>query len=321
MMDKIRELDIVENNRIKTVDAMLEFMPNYAKTFIASGVAGGVAKTCVAPLDRLKILYQTRPGNFQPMGVVRSLSSILRREGVCALYKGNMASVLRIVPFNAVSFVAYEQYKDWILNECPTIGTRPMVDLFAGSLAGGTAVLCTYPLDLARTRLAFQDTNHPTPYKGIKDVCTRAFQTGGVQGLYRGLCPTLYKNLPYAGLKFFFYEMFKENLPTEWEQSVSAKLGCGAATALISQTIIYPLDVVRRQVQVQSENASIEATSIRYKGTLDACIKIFQSQGWRQLYAGLSINYLKAVPATAIGFTTYEIIKDFLQVTHCEKKV
>jgi hypothetical protein len=33
-----------------------------------------------------------------------------------------------------------------------------VVDLVAGSLAGGTAVLCTYPLDLARTHLAYQVT-------------------------------------------------------------------------------------------------------------------------------------------------------------------
>ena len=320
-MDKVRELESLEKNRTKIVDVVLGPMPTYTKTLLAGGVAGGVAKTCVAPLERLKILYQTRHKKFQSMGVVRSLSCILSTEGVRAFYKGNGASVLRIVPYNAVSFLAYEQYKDWILNGCPTIGTGPVVDLFAGSLAGGTAVMCTYPLDLARTRLAFQDSNHPTPYKGIKDVCTQAFQKGGVRGLYRGLCPTLYGNLPYVGLKFFLYEMLKGHLPNEWEQSLSAKLACGAAAGVTSQTIIYPLDVVRRQMQVQSESSLIETTSTRYKGTLGTCVKITQTQGWRQLYAGLSINYMKTMPATAIGFATYETMKDFLQVPPREKKM
>jgi hypothetical protein len=36
------------------------------------------------------------------------------------------------------------------------LGTGPSIDLLAGSAAGGTSVLCTYPLDLARTKLAYQ---------------------------------------------------------------------------------------------------------------------------------------------------------------------
>jgi hypothetical protein len=43
---------------------------------------------------------------------------------------------------------------------------------------------------------------------------------------------------------------------------------------------------------------------------LDTFIKISQSQGWGQLYASLTINYMKMVVATAIGFATYEIIKE-----------
>lgn len=52
--------------------------------------------------------------------------------------------------------MAYEQYRCWILNNYPGLGTGPHIDLLAGSVAGGTAVLCTYPLDLARTKLAYQ---------------------------------------------------------------------------------------------------------------------------------------------------------------------
>lgn len=72
------------------------------------------------------------------------------------VFRGNGASVLRIVPYAALHFMTYEQYRCWILNNCPVLGTGSVVDLLAGSAAGGTAVLCTYPLDLARTKLAYQ---------------------------------------------------------------------------------------------------------------------------------------------------------------------
>jgi hypothetical protein len=81
---------------------------------------------------------------------------ILKTEGPRGFYKGNGASVMRIVPYAALNFAAYEQYRHWIVSGYPAAGTGPIVDLVAGSLAGATAVLCTYPLDLARTRLAYQ---------------------------------------------------------------------------------------------------------------------------------------------------------------------
>lgn len=52
--------------------------------------------------------------------------------------------------------MTYEQYRCWILNNYSALGAGPHIDLLAGAAAGGTAVLCTYPLDLARTKLAYQ---------------------------------------------------------------------------------------------------------------------------------------------------------------------
>lgn len=74
--------------------------------------------------------------------------------GLC--YRGNGASVARIVPYAALHYMAYEQYRRWIILSFPGIGRGPVLDLVAGSFAGGTAVLFTYPLDLVRTKLAYQ---------------------------------------------------------------------------------------------------------------------------------------------------------------------
>lgn len=72
------------------------------------------------------------------------------------IFRGNGASVARIVPYAALHYMAYEQYRRWIIQTFPDIGRGPVLDLVAGSFAGGTAVLFTYPLDLVRTKLAYQ---------------------------------------------------------------------------------------------------------------------------------------------------------------------
>ncbi|XP_010527853.1 PREDICTED: graves disease carrier protein [Tarenaya hassleriana] len=306
------------------VTSLVDALPVFAKTLIAGGAAGALAKTAVAPLERIKILLQTRTEDFRTLGVYRSLNKVLKCEGPLGFYKGNGASVIRIIPYAALHYMTYEQYRNWILEKNIPLGSGPIVDLVAGSAAGGTAVLCTYPLDLARTKLAYQvsDTRQSLrhgvnniygqpAYSGIKEVLAVAYREGGLRGLYRGIGPTLIGILPYAGLKFYIYEELKRHVPEEHQNSVRMHLSCGAMAGLFGQTFTYPLDVVRRQMQV--ENLQGEGNK-RYKNTFDGLNTIVRTHGWRQLFAGLSINYIKIVPSVAIGFTVYESMKSWLRI-------
>jgi hypothetical protein len=62
--------------------------------------------------------------------------------------------------------------------------------------------------------------------------------------------PTLFGIFPYAGLKFYFYEEMKRHVPDDYKKSIMAKLTCGSVAGLLGQTFTYPLEVVRRQMQV-----------------------------------------------------------------------
>ncbi|KAL8101569.1 mitochondrial carrier protein CoAc1 [Apium graveolens] len=308
----------------------LDGLPVYVKELIAGGAAGAFAKTAVAPLERIKILFQTRTEGFRSLGVHQSLKKILNHEGVLGFYKGNGASVVRIIPYAALHFMTYEQYRCYLLDNYPVLGTGPVVDLLAGSAAGGTAVLCTYPLDLARTKLAYQivDTrgsknssrslNAQAPYTGIKNVLGTVYKEGGVRGLYRGVGPTLIGILPYAGLKFYIYEELKRHVPEEHQKSIGMRLSCGALAGLFGQTFTYPLDVVRRQMQVEHLQSSMHSGA-RYRSSWEGLTTIARDQGWRQLFAGLSINYIKIVPSVAIGFTAYDIMKSWLKIPQRQK--
>ncbi|KAJ6794629.1 putative mitochondrial substrate carrier family protein P [Iris pallida] len=311
--------------------SLVDVLPVYVKELIAGGAAGAFSKTAVAPLERIKILMQTRTEGFKSLGIFQSLVKLKQHEGILGFYKGNGASVLRIVPYAALHFMTYEQYRCWILNNYSFLGTGPFIDLLAGSAAGGTAVLCTYPLDLARTKLAYQVSSSSRlgnglrsysaqpAYSGINDVFKSVYMEGGVRSLYRGVGPTLIGILPYAGLKFYIYEELKNRVPEDYQKSVTLRLSCGALAGLFGQTLTYPLDVVRRQMQVQSQRPSNQLGSLPIKGTIQGLNSVIQNQGWRQLFAGLSLNYVKVVPSVAIGFTAYDAMKSFLRVPPREK--
>lgn len=317
-----------EEGRRGALQGLIEgSMPLVVKELIAGGVAGGIAKTAVAPLERVKILFQTRRSDFQNVGLLGSFQRIVRTEGLLGFYRGNGASVARIVPYAALHYTAYEQYRRWIILGFPNIGRGPVLDLVSGSLAGGTAVVFTYPLDLVRTRLAYQVVGPSTVkfrglshseqiYGGIFDCFFKIYRQNGFRGLYRGVGPTLYGIFPYSGLKFYFYEEMKTHVPEEHKKDIFAKLGCGSVAGLLGQTITYPLDVVRRQMQVQALSTSDNGMS---KGTLESLVMIIQNQGWKQLFSGLSINYLKVVPSVAIGFTVYDVMKSWLKVPSREE--
>ncbi|KAJ1421069.1 Mitochondrial carrier protein [Sesbania bispinosa] len=302
--------------------AMLDLMPLFAKELLAGGLAGGFAKTVVAPLERVKILFQTRRAEFQSTGLSGSVIRIAKTEGFLGFYRGNGASVARIIPYAALHYMSYEEYRRWIMQTFPNVWKGPTLDLVAGSLSGGTAVLFTYPLDLIRTKLAYQIVsptklnasgmvNNEQIYRGILDCLAKTYREGGIRGLYRGVAPTLFGIFPYAGLKFYFYEEMKRHVPEEYKKSIMAKLTCGSVAGLLGQTFTYPLEVVRRQMQVQKLVASDNA---ELKGTLKSIVLIAQKQGWKQLFSGLSINYIKVVPSVAIGFTVYDTMKLYLRV-------
>lgn len=69
------------------------------------------SKTAVAPLDRIKILLQAHSTHYKHLGVFTGLRHIVRKESLWALYKGNSAQMVRIFPYAATQFTAFEVYK------------------------------------------------------------------------------------------------------------------------------------------------------------------------------------------------------------------
>ncbi|MGH0157542.1 UNVERIFIED_CONTAM: hypothetical protein FKN15_066459 [Acipenser sinensis] len=83
----------------------------WLRSFVSGGVAGCCAKTTIAPLDRVKILLQAHNPHYKDLGVFATLRSVPQKEGYLGLYKGNGAMMVRIFPYGAIQFMAFDQYK------------------------------------------------------------------------------------------------------------------------------------------------------------------------------------------------------------------
>jgi len=139
------------------IQALNEKIPNHNKmitSFMAGACAGAIAKTTIAPLDRTKINFQiSSEKKYSFRGAVRFLVRTFRNDGFFSLWRGNSATMIRIVPYAAVQYTAHEQWKR-ILHPSDVNHLPPMKRWVAGALAGLTASSLTYPLDMARARMA-----------------------------------------------------------------------------------------------------------------------------------------------------------------------
>ncbi|CAA7406382.1 unnamed protein product [Spirodela intermedia] len=287
---------------------------------LAGGIAGAVSKTCTAPLARLTILFQVQGMHsdvsaLSKASIWREASRIVCEEGVRAFWRGNLVTIAHRLPYSSISFYAYERYK-LMLQSLPGLDRHRdfvaadlCLRLLGGGLAGITAASMTYPLDLVRTRLAAQTNS--IYYRGITHALYAICRDEGVRGLYKGLGATLLGVGPSIAISFSVYEKLRSvwQLERPSDNVALVSLACGSLSGIASSTVTFPLDLVRRRMQLEGVAGRARVYD---KGLFAAFRDIVQSEGLRGLYRGILPEYYKVVPSVGIVFLTYESLKSFL---------
>ncbi|XP_027351860.1 mitochondrial substrate carrier family protein B-like [Abrus precatorius] len=286
---------------------------------LAGGLAGAFAKTCTAPLSRLTILFQVQGMHFDVAALSKpsiwcEASRIVNEEGFRAFWKGNLVTIAHRLPYSAVNFYAYEHYKNLLYSlmgeNCKgNASAHPFVHFVGGGLSGITAATATYPLDLVRTRLAAQRSS--TYYMGISHAFNTICREEGFMGLYKGLGATLLGVGPNLAISFSVYE----SLRSIWlsrrpdDSTVMVSLACGSLSGIASSTATFPLDLVRRRMQLEGAGGQARVYNTSLFGTFR---HIIQNERARGLYRGILPEYYKVVPSVGIVFMTYETLKMLL---------
>ncbi|XP_068668566.1 thylakoid ADP,ATP carrier protein, chloroplastic-like [Aristolochia californica] len=288
--------------------AMLALVPKDAALFAAGAVAGVAAKSVTAPLDRVKLLMQTHglrvmeEGGKRGIGFIEAMALIGKEEGVKGYWKGNLPQVIRIIPYSAVQLFAYETYKKLFRGkdgELSVVGR-----LAAGACAGMTSTLVTYPLDVLRLRLAVEPG-----VKTMSQVALNMLRDEGVASFYSGLGPSLLGIAPYIAVNFCIFDLVKKSLPEEYQKRPMISLATALVSATLATVTCYPLDTVRRQMQMKGSP---------YGTVLDAFPGIVQRDGLIGLYRGFLPNALKNLPNSSIRLTTFDTVKSLIAASQKE---
>jgi solute carrier family 25 (adenine nucleotide translocator) protein 4/5/6/31 len=292
---------------------------NFIVDFAAGGISGAIAKTCTAPIERVKLIIQTQDSNPRIIsgevprytGIGNCFARVYSEQGLGAFWRGNFTNVIRYFPTQAFNFA----FKDTIKNLFPKYKANEnfaayfAVNMASGGLAGAGSLCIVYPLDYARTRLASDVGSGKRTFNGLGDCLIKTAKgPSGPLGLYNGFGVSVAGIIPYRGVYFGMYDTLSGVNPMKDRRDIvglASKFTIAQATAITAGYASYPFDTVRRRLQMQSEKPKEEWL---YKGTTDCFSKIMKEEGTSALFKGAGANALRTV-GSALVLVLYDEVK------------
>lgn len=286
----------------------------------AGGVAGGISKTVVAPIERIKLLLQVQASNKNIAkadhytGIMDCIKKVPQQQGFLSFWRGNTANVIRYFPTQALNFAFKDSYKRIFLGGVNS-KERPwrffLGNLLSGGAAGGTSLLFVYPLDFARTRLGADVGKDAASreFNGLTDCIMKVAKSDGPSGLYQGFGVSLGGIIVYRAAFFGGYDTAKGLIFEDPKNAnIFATWAVAQVVTSISGIISYPFDTVRRRMMMMSGQAKEER---QYKSTLDCFVKLAKQEGPGAFFKGALSNVLRGAGG-AIVLVMYDEFKKLL---------
>lgn len=286
---------------------------------LTAGTVGGAAQLIVGhPFDTIKVKLQSQPVPLPGQapryaGAVDAVKQTLSAEGPRGLYKGMGAPLATVAAFNAVLFTVRGQMEG-LLRSQPGAPLTVNQQVVAGAGAGVAVSFLACPTELIKCRLQAQSALASSDsavvavkYGGPMDVTRHVLKSeGGVRGLFKGLVPTMAREIPGNAALFGAYELLKQSFAGGEDTSQlggGSLMVAGGLAGAFFWLSVYPTDVVKSVIQVD------DYKNPKFSGSIDAFRKILASEGIKGLYKGFGPAMARSVPANAACFLAYEVTR------------
>jgi len=352
------------------------------KYLLASAISGCVSRTMTAPLDRLRVLFQTHSRLGVNLTVKDGIKIIYENGGITSFWRGNGLNVLKIAPQTMLKFYLYEAYKPALnlkqtLKEGKKEGEldprlKVLKDISIGAAGGLLSQVFIFPIETLKTRIMSEtqrgkfapkvtappvssttvgvkastsaatkstiNTTAKSVAKSAAKSATKApiqeqqnslvmrvaksmWKEGGIRPFFRGLTPAVASALPYYLTDFTLYEQSKKlylkiaNRHRTRENRITSVnpiylLGAGMVSNACAVSLVYPFALVRTRLQAQGTVGH----PMRYKNSLDVIRKTYARESIRGFYKGMVPTLIKNVPSASISYVIYEFCKKFMDL-------
>ena len=284
-------------------------LPNGVRHAMAAAASGAAGVTLLAPVEIVRVNMMLTKQPF-----IKALSSL--RAG---WFRGNSADALAAAMRVGITMPAYAMFKRALVRISGGDELQPMprwATFTAGALAGCTATVICFPLEVVRTRAAAG-----CDIDNVAVCLVTLADTEGFLSLYGGLATTLAGVLPFNAIKLASYDFLRDQALRQRMGAARPAPGSAAAQRIslppattaaiaawggvLAATSCFPLEVVRRRQMMG------EFVGLSVPGALAA---LSRKEGVAALMAGANLNIVKVAIGNSIGFVLYEAFMDVLQV-------
>lgn len=275
-------------------------------------------------------------------GTLDGIIKIGRQEGVTGLWRGLSPTLLMAIPATVVYYLGYEAIKERLLliqgkdvttstsAPPPSLSSfhpqsRPIMtkgvhgELWAPLLAGAAAriiaVTLISPLELIKTKMQ----NYGASPALIANDLRRSIQQRGILPiLYKGLVPTLWRDVPFSAVYWTGYEYFRQ-VYSQWSPAprrpidhFALSFAAGATAGSIAAALTTPFDVAKTRQQVSNDLSLLTSTDGSRRSIVRHLRDIWKGEGLRGLTLGIGPRMCKVAPSCAIMIGCYEFTKNYL---------
>lgn len=313
MVSKEKAAPVIKSGEMTSSSRSSSDLSTLKNRVFAATFGATASSLIVTPLEVIKVRMQANPlgseGNHTMTQIIRNIS---RNEGIFSLWSGLSPTLVMALPATVCYYVGYD-YITGIFNK--NTKNKYMIPLLAGASARFLSVCLISPLELFKTRL---QENRSIPKKSSLDILRLMINDIPKRGisstLYRGLSPTLLRDVPFSAMYWSFYEILREkyfprNSFKDPINNLQGSFFSGVIAGCFSSILTTPFDVVktRQQILRNSQNNS-NCSVVRH------LIDIGKIEGISGLFSGMVPRLLKVSPACAVMIGSYEFLKDISNV-------
>jgi hypothetical protein len=186
---------------------------------IAGVASSAMVRTLLAPFERVKLEYLL---NHSKLALIPQVRKIVAAEGIKGFWRGNGINLLRVCPYKAINFAAFDAFRGIAVMMSPG-GAHEVSQVLlavAGASAGVASVSSCFPMDVVRTRLLV--TGGMTKYGGVRACVSTLYRTQGLGAFYRGFLPAIISMAPNGAVYYTVYDRLKMKRLRQLEEEVEA---------------------------------------------------------------------------------------------------